>query len=52
MTTILVINAASSLLAAVGIGGWFAWRERQVRRAVRVQPVYVPTRASRPLSRR
>jgi hypothetical protein len=39
MTTILVINAVSSLLATVAIGGRFAWKERQVRRAVLVQPV-------------
>ncbi len=52
MTTILVINAVSSLLAAVGIGGLFVWRERQIRHAHRVQPVYVTTRADRPLPRR
>jgi hypothetical protein len=47
MTTILVINAVSSLLATVSIGGLFAWRERKIRHAHRVQPVYVTTRAAR-----
>ncbi|HEX3689809.1 MAG TPA: hypothetical protein VHV28_08930 [Solirubrobacteraceae bacterium] len=38
MTTILVINAISSLVAAAGIGGAALVRGR---RAARVQPVYV-----------
>ena len=38
MTTILVINAISSLAAAAGIGGLAL---RRGRRAAQVQPVYV-----------
>jgi hypothetical protein len=38
MTTILVINAISSLVAAAGIGAVFV---RRARRAARVQPAYV-----------
>jgi hypothetical protein len=38
MTTILVINAISSLVAAAGIG---AVALRRGRRAAQVQPVYV-----------
>lgn len=44
MTTILVINAISSLVAAAGIGG-LALRRR--RRAAQVQPVYVTTGSQR-----
>jgi hypothetical protein len=40
MTTITVINAVSSLLAAVGIGGFFARENHRARKAV-VEPVYV-----------
>jgi hypothetical protein len=52
MTTILVINAVSSLLATVAVGGLFVWRDRRVRREANVQPLYVTTRATRPLPRR
>jgi hypothetical protein len=52
MTTILVINAVSSLLAAVGIGGLAVWRDRRVRREAIVLPLYVTTRAARSLPRR
>jgi hypothetical protein len=38
MTTILVINAISSLVAAAGIGGAAL---RRARRAARVQPAYI-----------
>lgn len=38
MTTILVINAISSLIAAAGAG---AVSVRRARRAARVQPAYV-----------
>jgi hypothetical protein len=38
MTTILIINAISSVVAAAGIG---ALAVRRGRRAARVQPVYV-----------
>lgn len=44
MTTILVINAISSLAAAVGIGGLAV---RRGRRAAEVQPVYVTSGARR-----
>ena len=44
MTTILVINAISSLVAAGGLG---AVALRRARRAARVQPVYVTTGARR-----
>ncbi len=44
MTTILVINAISSLVAAAGIGGL---ARRRARRAAQVQPVYVTTGARR-----
>jgi hypothetical protein len=47
MSTILVINAVSSLLAGAAIGGRFAWRERQIRRKTIVQPVSVTTRVAR-----
>jgi hypothetical protein len=43
MTTILLLNAASSVLAVVGIGGFFALRERQARRRPAVQVLYVTT---------
>jgi hypothetical protein len=42
MTTILVINAVSSVLAAAGIGGVLVRRNRRAREAT-VQPVYVTT---------
>jgi hypothetical protein len=48
MSTILVINAVSSLLATVGIGGLVVWRDRRVRRAAIVQPLYVTTIRRRP----
>jgi hypothetical protein len=43
MTTILILNAVSSLIAATGIGGFLTWRTRQAaRRNALVQPIYVP----------
>jgi hypothetical protein len=39
MTTILVINALSSLLASLGIAGW--WVRRRRRAAAAVRPLYV-----------
>jgi hypothetical protein len=44
MTTILVINAISSLAAAMGIGGLAL---RRGRRAAQVQPVYVTSETRR-----
>ena len=52
MTTIFVINALSSLLAAAGIGGWFAWKRRRAQREILVQPVYVTSRTTRRPPRR
>jgi hypothetical protein len=49
MTTILLINAGSTLLATVGIGGFLVRRSRQVRRKTEVQPAYVATGRPRPL---
>ena len=40
MTTILVLNAISSLLAAVGIGGFLLREWRRMRKVV-VRPAYV-----------
>jgi hypothetical protein len=47
MTTIIVINAISSLLAASGVGGFVAREKRRTRKAV-TQPLYVPARTDRP----
>ncbi|MBV9796423.1 MAG: hypothetical protein JO039_00110 [Solirubrobacterales bacterium] len=48
MTTIFVLNAISALLAAAGIGGWFARKRRRAQRVL-VQPLYLTTRnSSRP----
>jgi hypothetical protein len=44
MTTILILNAVSSFLAAIGI---VVWENRRVRRQAAVVPVYVATSASR-----
>jgi hypothetical protein len=51
MTTILIINAISSLAAAAGLGGLAA---RRGRRAAAMQPVYVthPTGRRRPRGKR
>jgi hypothetical protein len=44
MNTILVINAISTLVAAVGIGGFFVLRDRRARRESDVELVYMTTR--------
>jgi hypothetical protein len=44
MNTILAINAISTLLAAVGIGGFLVLSDRRARRESEVEPVYVTTR--------
>jgi hypothetical protein len=49
MTTILLLNAASSLLALVGTAGLFALRERRARREAVVQVLYVTTGTARRL---
>ena len=51
MTTILAINAVSTLLAAVGMGGFLVLANRRARRDTAVQPVYVSARRTRPLPR-
>jgi hypothetical protein len=51
MTTILVINAVSSCLASVAIGGFFVRKHRQDRTKAKVQPAYVDTGRTRPLPR-
>jgi hypothetical protein len=43
MTTIIVINAISSLLAGAGLAGVTARRARRARQATQLQPVYVTT---------
>ncbi|HUJ35099.1 MAG TPA: hypothetical protein VLW51_07810 [Solirubrobacteraceae bacterium] len=49
MTTILILNAASSFLALVGIAGFVALRERRARRQGAVQVLYVTTGRARRL---
>ena len=44
MTTILAINAVSTLLAAVGMGGSLILADRRARRDTVVEPVYVRVR--------
>jgi len=41
MTTILIINAISSLVAGAGAGVLAVRRGRRIRRSIRVAPVYV-----------
>jgi hypothetical protein len=47
MTTIIVINAVSSLLAAAGICGFLAREKHRIRKAV-VEPLYVTTKTAHP----
>ncbi|HEY5430807.1 MAG TPA: hypothetical protein VIK04_16950 [Solirubrobacteraceae bacterium] len=47
MTTIIVINAISSLLAGCGIGAAVVRQNRRVRRESAVQPVYVTVKQRR-----
>jgi len=49
MTTILLLNASSSLLALVGIAGFVALSERRARRRVVVQVLFVTTGRARRL---
>jgi len=49
MNTILLLNAASSLLALVAVGGFFALRERRARRQAVVQVLHVTTGKARRL---
>jgi hypothetical protein len=48
MTTILVLNAASALLAAGGIVGYLLFRARRDRRAAITQSVYVTSSTTEP----
>ena len=50
MTTILILNAASSLVAVLGIAGFLAFRERRARRQPVVQVLYVTEGRARQLS--
>lgn len=49
MTTILLLNAASSFVALVGVAGFFTLRERRARRLAAVQALYVTTGRARRL---
>jgi hypothetical protein len=49
MTTILILNAASSLMAVAGIAGFLALRERRARRRAAAQVLYVTTGRARRL---
>jgi len=49
MTTILLLNAASSLMALAGVAGFVALRERRARRQPAVQVLYVTTGRARRL---
>jgi hypothetical protein len=49
MTMILLLNAASSFLALLGIAGFVALRERRARREPAVQVLYVTTGTARRL---
>ncbi len=49
VTTILILNAASSLLALAGFAGFVAFRERRARRRAVVQVLYVTTGRARQL---
>jgi hypothetical protein len=42
VSTILIINAVSSLVAGLGIAGWVERKRRQAEHETPVQPVYVP----------
>ena len=44
MTTIVILNAISSLVAGAGIAGVLAWRSRRAREHIRVRPAYMVTR--------
>jgi hypothetical protein len=51
MSTILVINAVSSALGAVGVAGFLVRKQRRARRDAVVEPVYVTTGTARPRPR-
>ncbi|HWE10717.1 MAG TPA: hypothetical protein VG325_15305 [Solirubrobacteraceae bacterium] len=41
MATILILNAASTLIAGTGIGGFLVWRDRRTRENPPVQPIFL-----------
>jgi hypothetical protein len=47
MTTILILNALSSLLVSAGIGGLLLLRARRARPAAITQPAYVASSTDR-----
>jgi hypothetical protein len=51
MTTILILNAVSSLLVTAGIGAGVVRRNRRLSRETAVRPVYVTMGSTRPRSR-
>jgi hypothetical protein len=51
MTTILILNATSSLLATVGLGAGVMRRNRRLSRETVLGPVYVTTGPPRPRPR-
>ena len=52
MTTILVLNAVSSLVALLGVAGFFALRGRRARRRPAVQVLYIARANPQKLPRR
>ncbi len=46
MTTILIFNAISSVLASAGVVGFVASRERKAAREAVVRPLYVATKTT------
>jgi hypothetical protein len=52
MTTLLIINAVTTVLGASGLVAFLAREQRRARRNVRVQPLYITTRPSAPRTRR
>jgi hypothetical protein len=47
MTSILILNAVSSFVAAIGLGGYLVRENRRARRRAAVVPMYVTTSPSR-----
>jgi hypothetical protein len=50
ITTILLLNAVSSLVALVGVAGFLGLREHRARRQAAVQVLHVTTGRARRLS--
>jgi hypothetical protein len=50
MTTILILNAVSSLIAVTGIGGFFIREQRRARKTL--VPLYVSTEPTRTFTSR